>query len=113
MGDAASFGIVVNEYTITYDAVANEIICQAPENDFNDEDFMEPHVVPVAPDNGHIILEILVDRSYVELFVNDGRYYLPLGAYLVDKDPAIKVFSEGGKTKTDQLDIYELNSIWK
>jgi len=111
-GDAESFGLIVRGYKITYDAVENVIICQAPENDFNDEDFLEPQTIPVEPDNGHIDLEILVDRSYVELFVNDGRYYLPLGAYLVDQDPDIKVFSEGGKTKLEQLDIYELNSTW-
>jgi sucrose-6-phosphate hydrolase SacC (GH32 family) len=49
----------------------------------------------------------------VEVFPNDGRYYFPMGAYLVDRDPAIKVFSEGGKTKLKNLEIYELNSIWK
>jgi hypothetical protein len=36
-----------------------------------------------------------------------------MGAYLVDRDPAIKVFSEGAKTTLNNLEIYELKSIWK
>jgi sucrose-6-phosphate hydrolase SacC (GH32 family) len=49
----------------------------------------------------------------VEVFPNNGRYYFPMGAYLVERDPTIKLFSEGGKTKLNKLEIYELNSIWK
>ena len=74
--------------------------------------FFEPYGAPLKPVDGKITLEILVDRTMVEVFANNGRYYFVMGAYLVDNDPAIKVFSKGGKTKLKNLEIYELNSIW-
>ncbi|MHC4689159.1 MAG: GH32 C-terminal domain-containing protein [Planctomycetota bacterium] len=127
VGDADSFGLIVREYNITYDAEDNRIICTGPKNNFDPEDFprihreelreasrfSEPHSAPLKPMDGKITLEILVDRTMVEVFPNDGRYYFPMGAFLVDSDPAIKVFSEGGKTELKNLEIYELNSIWK
>ena len=67
----------------------------------------------MEPEDGEITLEIIVDRTMVEVFVNEGRYYMPMGAYLTDRDPAIKVFSNGGKTKLKNLEIYELHSIWE
>ena len=49
----------------------------------------------------------------VEVFADKGRYYFPMGAYLVNRDFTIDVVSHGGKTKLKNLEIYELNSIWK
>ena len=78
------------------------------------EEFLEfkPVETSVKPVNGKIKLEIVVDRTFVETFVNDGRYYIPKGAYMNDRDPSIMVFSKGGKTKLNSLEIYELKSIW-
>ena len=119
VGDADSFGIIVREYNITYDAENNRIICSGPQSDIDTDRyegagrFAEPHDAPLKPENGKITIEILVDRTYVEVFANNGHYYFPMGAYLVDKDPAIKVFSKGGKTHLKNLEIYELKSIWR
>jgi len=113
VGDADSFGLIIREYNITYDAKDNRIICTGPKSDTGPERFYEPHSEPLKPVDGKITLEILVDRTMVEVFPNNGRYYFPMGAYLVDRDPAIKVFSEGGKTTLNNLEIYELKSIWK
>ena len=113
VGDADSFGLIVREYNITYDSEENRIICTGPRSDIGPERFHEPHDAPLKPVDGKIILEILVDRTMAEVIPNNGRYYFPMGAYLVDRNPAIKVFSEGGKTTLNNLEIYELNSIWK
>ena len=113
VGDASSFGLIIREYNITYDVKERRIVCTGPENDIGPERFYKPHDAPLEPVDEKITLEILVDRTMVEVFPNNGRYYFPLGAYLVDRDPAIKVFSENGKTKLKNLEIHELNSIWK
>ncbi len=113
VGDADSFGLIVREYNITYDSEEHRIICTGPRSDIGPERFHEPHDAPLKPVDGKIILEILVDRTMAEVIPNNGRYYFPMGAYLVDRNPAIKVFSEGGKTTLNNLEIYELNSIWK
>ncbi len=113
VGDADSFGIIIREFNIKYNVKENRIICTGPVNDIGPEKFYEPHDAPLSPIKGKIFLEVLVDRTMVEVFVNKGRYYFPMGTYLVDKDPAIKLFSENGKTKLNNLEIYELNSIWR
>jgi fructan beta-fructosidase len=118
VGDAGSFGLIIREYNITYDAKESRIVCTGPESDIDTERyedverFSEPHNAPLEPIDGKITLEILVDRTMVEVFPNNGRYYFPMGAYLVDRDPAIKIFSKAGKTKLNKLEIYELKSIW-
>jgi len=113
VGEASSFGMIIREFNITYDVKKGELICTGPENDYGPENFSRPQVVSLKPLDDKIYLELLVDRTMVEVFPNRGRYYLPLGTYLVEKDPAIKVFSEKGSTKLLRLEIYELNSIWK
>ena len=113
VGDARSFGLIIREYNITYNAKESFIVCTGPESDIGPEKFSEPHNAPLKPVDGKIIFEILVDRTMVEVFPNNGRYYFPMGSYLVDRDPAIKVFSKKGKTKLTNLEVYELNSIWK
>jgi sucrose-6-phosphate hydrolase SacC (GH32 family) len=129
VGKADYFGLVIREFQIYYDVQENQLICKAPENNidlnqFSKEymdmvkeeagDFLEfnPIKTSVKPLNGKIKLEIIVDRTYVEVFVNGGRYYIPVGAYLTDRDPAIMAFSKGGKTTLKNLEVYELNSIW-
>jgi sucrose-6-phosphate hydrolase SacC (GH32 family) len=129
VGKADYFGLVIREFQIYYDVKENQLICKAPENnidlnqfseEFNDMvkeeagDFLEfnPIKTSVKPLNGKLKLEIIVDRTYVEVFVNGGRYYIPVGAYLTDRDPAIMAFSKGGKTTLNILEVYELNSIW-
>jgi len=129
VGKADYFGLVIREFQIYYDVQENQLICKAPENNIDlnqfSKEFMEmmkeeageflefnPIKTSVKPLDGKIKLEIIVDRTYVETFVNDGRYYIPTGAYLTDRDPSIMVFSKGGKTKLNSLEVYELNSIW-
>jgi fructan beta-fructosidase len=112
VGDADSFGLIIREFNITYVAKKNRIICKSPKSNINPGSFSRSQSAPLKPVDGKIILEILVDRTMVEIFPNNGRYYFPMGAYLVDRDPAIKVFSEGGKTKLKNLEVHELNSIW-
>jgi fructan beta-fructosidase len=110
--DATSFGLLIREFNISYDVKSGYIICTGPKNEMGPERFYEPHKAPLKPIDGKIYLEIIVDRTMVEVFPNKGRYYFPMGTYLVDKDPAIKVFSEDGETKIKSVEIYELESIW-
>jgi fructan beta-fructosidase len=127
---ADNFGLIFREFQIAYDISENKLICKAPENNidlqrFSAEfmemakeemsDFLEfiPVELEAKPLAGKIILEIIVDRTYVEIFVNNGRYYMPMGAFLTERDPSIKIFSNGGETKINTLEICELESIWK
>lgn len=66
----------------------------------------------LKPDGkGKIQLELLVDRNSIEIFANGGIVYMPIGGTLDENNRSIEIISQGGRL--DQLDIYELDSIWK
>lgn len=113
IGKAESFGVTVREFDIKYDVAASQLICEGPDNDFGPQSFCEPIMVPLFPKDGRIRVEMIVDRTLVEVFVDDGRYYIPMGTYLVDKDPAVKLYSDNGITKLNEFELYELSSIWE
>jgi len=113
VGKAESFGVTVREFDIKYNVATSQLICEGPDNDFGPSSFSEPIAVLLHPTEGVVQVEIIVDRTFVEVFADDGRYYLPLGTYLVDKDPAVKVYSENGNTKLNEFEVYELSSVWE
>jgi len=59
-----------------------------------------------------IRLELLVDRTSIEIFGNDGRVYMPMGVILADNPESLEIFSEGGNTRIRSLEVYELDSVW-
>ena len=54
----------------------------------------------------------IVDRTSIEIFINDGRYFMPIASIPDDEDLTLKVFAEGGDAKIINLDVNELNSVW-
>ncbi len=60
-----------------------------------------------------IRLELLVDRTSIEIFGNDGRIYMPIGVILADNSKSLEIFTKGGNTEVESLEICELNSAWK
>lgn len=68
--------------------------------------------MPLQPVNGHITLEILVDRSSIEVFANGGVAVLS-NCFTPDKDSKdLVLFNNGGELGVVSLDIYKLNSAW-
>jgi fructan beta-fructosidase len=60
---------------------------------------------------GQLQLSFYVDRTGVELFANQGLFYMPINKNLSEKKSSIQVI--GGKAKFRQLDLYGLKSIWE
>jgi len=60
-----------------------------------------------------IRLELLVDRTSIEIFGNDGRIYMPIGVVLVDNSKSLEIFTKGGNTEVKSLGVYELRSVWR
>ena len=98
-GDAKEFGFVIRGTPITYNLEKAELTCR-------------DRKAALKPTNGKIDLELLVDRNSIEIFANSGRVYMPIGGILPEDDKSIKLFSEGGTTQLETLDVWELNSIW-
>lgn len=56
-------------------------------------------------------LDILVDKSTIEIFADDGRHVMTLLTYAGEGQTGAEVFSLYGNTDV-QLQIYPINSIW-
>jgi fructan beta-fructosidase len=57
-------------------------------------------------------MEILLDRTSVELFINDGE--VPMAFYYIanEDNKKMALVSEGGDVKLNSLDVFELKSAW-
>jgi len=100
VGDADEFGFLINGVPVVYNVNKNELSCGRPKAE-------------IKPVDGKIRLRILVDRLSIETFANDGRVYMPVRMIPEDENKTIEVFSRGGDTQINSLEVYELNSIWQ
>jgi sucrose-6-phosphate hydrolase SacC (GH32 family) len=67
----------------------------------------------LEPSGRRIQLRILVDRTSIETFANNGEVYMPQDA-LPEEGQAnkLELFAEGGAAKVRSLAVRELESIW-
>ncbi|MHC4172864.1 MAG: glycoside hydrolase family 32 protein [Planctomycetota bacterium] len=68
--------------------------------------------VEVAPVNGRIKLHILVDRTSIEIFPNDGRMTMHFCFPLDTDNTSVDVYAHGGRAKIKILNLWKLKSIW-
>jgi sucrose-6-phosphate hydrolase SacC (GH32 family) len=92
-------GFNVRGVSVVYNARKQELTC------FD-------KTAPLPAVDGTITLELIVDRTSIEIFGNHGRIYMPMRADLVDKPESLDVFTTGGNTRIVSLKVYELESIW-
>jgi len=98
--DASEIGFEIRGVPVVYHADNDSIFCKK-EN------------APCKPADGKIKLQLLVDRTSIEIFINDGEYYMPMGSIPEDDNKSLKVFVKGGGAKIISMDVIELNSTWK
>jgi fructan beta-fructosidase len=92
-------GFVVRGTDVVYDTAAGTLSCL-------------DRSAPVKPINGVLHLELLVDRTSIEIFANDGRVYMPMGVVLPQENRQIHVLSEPGPLQVNRLAVHHLRSIW-
>ncbi len=63
--------------------------------------------------NSQIKLHVFVDRSSVEVFVNDGERVLSDRIYPPPGSDRMEVYAKGIGVKVVSLTVWELNSAWK
>ena len=97
--EAAEFGFKIRGIQLAYDLGKEQLSCMGKS-------------ASLAPVEGKIRLRILVDRTSVEIFGNDGRVALPIGVIFEDDSESLEVYSKGGITHVDSLEVYELRSAW-
>ncbi|MHA2185993.1 MAG: GH32 C-terminal domain-containing protein, partial [Promethearchaeota archaeon] len=65
IGSAKRFGLIINNIPITYEINEQHLHCEA-------------RYAPLKPVEGTIKFRILVDRTTLEIFANDGQVYMPV-----------------------------------
>jgi sucrose-6-phosphate hydrolase SacC (GH32 family) len=98
-GGAQRFGLNIRGVPIVCDVAKQELIGK--------------NAAPLKPIDGRVRLEMLVDRTSIEVFGNDGRVYMPLGVIPADDNRTLEVFAEGGPVKVNALEVVELRSAWE
>jgi len=69
--------------------------------------------VPVVAVDNKISLEILLDRSSIEVFVNGGQTVISNCFAPTEGAEDIVLYTNGGELGVDKLDVYEMVSIYK
>ena len=95
MGQAKTVGLGIGGNRVTYDVAGNTL-----------------NGAGMKPVNGKVSMQVIVDRSMIEVCGNDGRVYITYGRAKRGNVSSVKAFADGGKAELAKLDIYELESIW-
>jgi fructan beta-fructosidase len=66
----------------------------------------------LAPPNGQLKLHALVDRSIVELYVNDGERVATTVFFMEKPASELRLSAENGTVSVQDLRVYSLKSIW-
>ncbi|KKL65662.1 hypothetical protein LCGC14_2152740 [marine sediment metagenome] len=93
IGSAERFGLFINDIQIIYEIKEQKLYCQERN-------------ASLKPIEGKIKLRILVDRTTLELFANDGQIYMPIRTY-INITELSELYSKFG-TDFDITEIAEL-----
>jgi fructan beta-fructosidase len=100
VGDARQIEFLLRGVPVTYDVQEETLACQ-------DEKAL------LKPVDGKIRLRMLVDRTSIDIFGNDGRLYMPMGVIVPAENRTLQLICAGGTAKINALDVFELKSAWK
>jgi len=100
VGDIREIGFIIRDIPVVYNVRKQELSCQKK-------------TAPLQPVDGRISIELLVDRTSIEIFCNDGRVYMPIGVILAGNSKSLEIFTKGGNTEVESLEVCELNSAWR
>lgn len=98
-GEASEFGFNIRGIAVVYDVKRQQLSCLGK-------------CAPLLPMERKIRLQVLVDRASIEIFGNDGGVSIPIGVIPEDDNKSLEVYSKGGRTRINSLEVYELCSAW-
>ena len=73
------------------------------------ESFAAKHQVVIPPVDGLIRMHIFLDRTSLEVFVNDGQVVLTDTIFPSSQNHGLDIFTNSGKIKINVLDVFHLN----
>ena len=99
LGDAAQVTLNLRGVPVVYDAKTQELSCG-------------DRRAPLELDRGRIRLRVLMDRTSIDIFGNDGALYMPMGMAVSRENTSLAVHARGGDANISSLTVYELKSMW-
>ena len=99
LGDAGEVGFKIRGQTVSYNVAEKTLTCMGKS-------------APLEPIDGRIRLHVLVDRTSIEIFANNGRISMAFCFLPSPLDTSLAVFSEGGQATLEELNVWELKSTW-
>lgn len=121
--NAISFKIGIRSALIEYDAVRKMISCGDPSKDHKEEvgwwtikrDNISPSnnlgEAPLTPIEGKIKLRILVDRTTIEIFGNDGQVVIS-SCFMPEENNRSYSLTSQGEVKLVKAEVRSLQSSW-
>jgi sucrose-6-phosphate hydrolase SacC (GH32 family) len=99
LAGAKNFGIKCRGAAVTCSAEKEKLTCLGKE-------------APIDLSNGEITLRILVDRTSLEIFANDGKVVMTSGFLPAPEMTGLELFADGGNPKILSMTVHELKSAW-
>ena len=99
VGNQGEVRFAIRGVPVVYNAPKQELICKDRRNS-------------LRPVDGKVRLQILVDRTSLEIFGNDGLLYVPTAAGFLPQDRSLALMAADAIVHFDSLEVYELQSVW-
>jgi len=96
---AQAFELDLRGTPLVYDVLKQELTCKGVK-------------APLKIEKGQVRLQVYLDRGSIEVFGNDGRVAMSVGAIPHIDRRSIGVSSRGSAIKVDSLVVHELRSAW-
>src|SRR5204863_6375821 len=99
-GTASGVELTLRGIPIVFDLVKSELLCQS-------------HRAPAPLVGGHLQLRVLLDRTSIEIFVGEGRSYVPMPAQPRPEIRTLSLSARGGTARIVRLEVAERKSAGK
>jgi fructan beta-fructosidase len=98
-GSALELGFKLRGVTVTYDVKKQELTCENQKG-------------PLKSMDGKVRLHLMIDRTSIDIFGNDGLLYMSAGLIVPESNRSMEAFAKGGAALINSLEVDELKSIW-
>ena len=99
LGDAREVGLIVHGVRVSYQTSSQELTCLGCS-------------AQLEPIDGRIHLRLLVDRTSLEVFGNQGLVSMTSCFLPEPENYGLQIYSEDGRAEFEQITIHELRSSW-
>ena len=99
LGGATELGLRCRGQAVTYSAEKGTLACLGRE-------------AKVQAGNGKLALRILIDRTSLEIFADDGKVSMSSCFLPGPENAGLELFSKGGNPKILSMTVCELKPIW-